>query len=68
MTSFSSLTHIGSGDEFVCTNLESMLPQTTYEPAEYGKGRRKILDRPSTHLDVAEFVTEYLSSDVRIRY
>lgn len=67
-TFFSPFTHLISGDEFVCTDLESMLPKTTYESAEYGKGRRKVLDRPSTHQDVAEFAIEYLSSDVRIHH
>ena len=42
-----------------------MLPQFVYKPAEYGKAERKKLDRPSTRLDVADFLTEYLYSDVR---
>ena len=41
-----------------------MLPMRLYNPADYGKAERKELDRPSTLLDVAEFVTDYLSSDV----
>jgi RNA-dependent RNA polymerase len=60
----STLLTAATGDEFLCCDLASMLPQTLYEPAEYGKARRKVLDRPSTQLDIAEFVTEYLSSDV----
>ncbi|GJE90830.1 RNA dependent RNA polymerase [Phanerochaete sordida] len=51
------------GDEFVCSDLAAMLPQVLYEPAEYGKGERKTLDQPSTRLDVADFLTEYLYSD-----
>lgn len=52
------------GDEYVCSDLAAILPQVVYEPAAYGKAVRKKLDRPSTRLDVADFLTEYLYSDV----
>lgn len=36
-----------------------------YEPAEYAPTEKKLLDRPSTMDDVADFVMEYIISDVR---
>ncbi|KAI0341621.1 RdRP-domain-containing protein [Trametopsis cervina] len=51
------------GDVFVCCTLEKMLPTVTYDPAEYAPGEKRILDRPSTRQDIANFVTEYLYSD-----
>lgn len=41
-----------------------MLPGKVNEPAEYGKVERKVLDRPSTRHDLADFVTEFLYTDV----
>ncbi|KAG6850830.1 hypothetical protein H0H93_008133 [Arthromyces matolae] len=35
----------------------------THEPAEYSPAQRKLLNRPSTMQDVAEFVMEYILSD-----
>jgi len=34
-------------------------------PAEYAPTQRKLLDRDSTMKDVADFVMEYIISDVR---
>lgn len=51
------------GDEFVCSDHPLLIPQVVYDPAEYGKAQRNTLDRPSTRLDVADFLTEYLYSD-----
>ncbi len=45
---------------------EPLLPTRTYAPANYNPAKRKLLDRPSTMQDVAEFVTEYITSDVSI--
>ncbi|KAF9458199.1 RNA-directed RNA polymerase 2 [Collybia nuda] len=39
-------------------------PSKTYEPAEYKPAQKKTLSRPSTMRDVAEFVMEYINSDV----
>ncbi|KAG6911837.1 hypothetical protein DXG01_000084 [Tephrocybe rancida] len=36
----------------------------THEPAVYAPAKKKLLDRPSTMVDVAEFVMEYINSDV----
>jgi len=33
-------------------------------PADYDPAPKKLLDRPSTMVDVAEFVMEYINSDV----
>jgi hypothetical protein len=46
--------------------LKDFLPQKPISsPASYEPAQRKTLDRPSTMLDVADFVMEYISSDVR---
>jgi hypothetical protein len=39
-------------------------PTTLSPPASYNPAPKKLLDRPSTMADVAEFVMEYISSDV----
>ena len=44
--------------------VEKLLPTRTYPPANYNPAKKKLLDRPSTMEDVADFVTEYLTSDV----
>ncbi|KAJ6574801.1 RNA-directed RNA polymerase 2 [Mycena capillaripes] len=38
-------------------------PQKTYPPADYTPAERKLLTRPSTRTDIAEFVIEYINSD-----
>ena len=47
-------------------DLHDFKPTKTYMPADYEPAKRKELDRPSTMRDVADFVMEYISSDVRI--
>ena len=44
--------------------LDYLLPRRVSPPANYSPAKRKILDRPSTMQDVAEFVAEYINSDV----
>ncbi|GJE86033.1 RNA dependent RNA polymerase [Phanerochaete sordida] len=51
------------GDEYRVTMLSSLLPTKTYGPANYTPAVKKLLDRPSTMQDVADFVTEYINSD-----
>ncbi|KAI0348632.1 RdRP-domain-containing protein [Trametopsis cervina] len=51
------------GDEYRVTMLEFLLPKRTFSPANYDPAKRKMLDRPSTMEDVADFVTEYITSD-----
>lgn len=54
------------GDEYRVTMLDYLLPRRLHEPASYSPAQRKVLDRPSTMQDVAEFVAEYINSDVGI--
>lgn len=39
-------------------------PTRTHEPANYNPAPKKFLKHPSTMKDVAEFVMEYINSDV----
>lgn len=55
------------GDEYRVTMLESLRPRRLSPPANYTPAPKKLLDRPSTMQDVAEFVAEYIYSDVSIR-
>lgn len=52
------------GDIYNLCPLTEMHPKKCYEPAEYAPGQRKILDRPCTVDDIADFVTEYINSDL----
>lgn len=54
------------GDEYRVTMLESLRPRRLSPPANYTSAPKKLLDRPSTMQDVAEFVAEYIYSDVSI--
>ncbi|EKM60969.1 uncharacterized protein PHACADRAFT_168316 [Phanerochaete carnosa HHB-10118-sp] len=54
------------GDEYRVTMLDPLLPPRTYLPASYTPAEKKLLDRPSTMKDVADFVMEYINSDVRV--
>lgn len=38
------------------------------EPASYNPAPKNFLDRPSTMADVAEFVMQYINSDVRVQF
>jgi D-aminopeptidase len=42
-------------------------PTRIYTPAKYNPVLKKLLDHPSTMADVAEFVMEYINSDVSCR-
>lgn len=55
---------ISPGDVFVCTTMEALLPTVTYLPAGYDTAEKKMLSYPSEREDVADFITEYLYSDV----
>lgn len=46
--------------------LRELMPKKTYEPAAYTPAEWHTLNRPSTMADVADFVTEYIYSDVSI--
>lgn len=41
-----------------------MTPLRYFKPGKYTSGERKCLDKPSTMKDVADFVMEYIISDV----
>ncbi|KAG7099381.1 hypothetical protein E1B28_001236 [Marasmius oreades] len=45
-------------------DLPEFIPGKLYQPAQYKPAERKMLDRPSTMTDVAEFVMEFINSDV----
>lgn len=45
--------------------LPEFRPQKLYRPASYDPAPKKLLDRPSTMDDVADFIMEYINSDVR---
>ncbi|KAI8995541.1 RdRP-domain-containing protein [Trametes punicea] len=52
------------GDVYNVTTMPELLPPRTYEPASYEPAKRKLVDHESTMVDVAEFVAEYINSDV----
>ena len=39
-----------------------------YAPASYEPVQKKMLDRPATMIDVADFVVDYINSDVSTKY
>ena len=57
---------IRPGDCFVCTTVEEMLPEITYEPADYSPARRRLLENPSTQQDIVDFIVDYILSDVSL--
>lgn len=52
------------GDVYNVTPMPGMLPPRAYEPASYDPAPRKLVDHESTMEDVADFVAEYINSDV----
>lgn len=52
------------GDEYNVTMRHDLMPRTTYEPASYAPAPKKLVDHPSTMADVADFVAEFINSDV----
>jgi hypothetical protein len=48
--------------------LQDLHPQHCHPPAMYEPAKRKQLDRPSTVDDLADFVVEYINSDVRVAH
>lgn len=45
-------------------DLPEFHPKTLSTPAQYNAAPKKLLDRPSTMDDVAEFIVDYINSDV----
>ena len=52
------------GDVYNVTWLKDLHPSQNILPAAYDPAKRKLLDRPSTMDDVADFVADYISNDV----
>lgn len=52
------------GDEYRVTMVKELLPTRISDPANYNPATKKLIDRPSTMQDVADFVAEYINSDV----
>jgi len=52
------------GDTYNVTWFKDLHPQQNYHPAAYDPAPKKLLDRPSTMDDVADFVVDYISSDI----
>ncbi|THH20225.1 hypothetical protein EW146_g1088 [Bondarzewia mesenterica] len=52
------------GDLYNVTTMPELLPSNAFDPAAYIPAPKKFLDRPSTMNDVAEFVADYIISDV----
>ena len=52
------------GDVYNLTPMVELHPNIPYEPATYGPAKRKMLERESTMADVANFVADYITSDV----
>jgi RNA-dependent RNA polymerase len=52
------------GDIYNVTYLQALHPPQNYPPAAYTPAQRKMLTRPSTMEDVADFVVDYINSDV----
>lgn len=59
------------GDEYnliPLTKIPRFRPTIQYPAAEYEPAPKKYVDHPATMTDVAEFVMEYINSDVSIFY
>jgi len=54
------------GDTYNVTPFEDLHPSQNYPPAAYEPAQKKLLDRPSTMDDVADFVADYINSDVSV--
>ena len=63
--------YLGGGDQdgdlYNVTAMPELLPRVNYEPAAYDPAPKKLLDRPSTIDDIADFVADYVNSDVRLQ-
>jgi RNA-dependent RNA polymerase len=54
------------GDVYNVAFLKDLHPSQNIPPAEYEPAEKKQLERPSTMEDVAEFVADYINSDVSV--
>lgn len=56
------------GDLYNVTTRRDLLPRRTYKPASYDPVQKKLVDHESTMDDVADFVAEFISSDVSVHF
>ena len=54
------------GDMYNVTFLEDLHPSQNFPSASYNPAPKKLLTRPSTMADVADFVADYINSDVSV--
>lgn len=54
------------GDLYNVTTLRELMPPQNYHPANYDPAVKRILDRRSTIHDIADFVADYINSDVSL--
>ncbi|KAI9462500.1 RdRP-domain-containing protein [Lactarius psammicola] len=52
------------GDTYNVTFFKDLHPRQNWTPGAYDPAPKKLLDRPSTMDDVADFVVDYISSDI----
>ncbi|KAH9025081.1 RdRP-domain-containing protein [Lactarius hengduanensis] len=52
------------GDTYNVTFFKDLHPPQNHPPGAYDPAPKKLLDRPSTMVDVADFVVDYISSDI----
>ena len=52
------------GDVYNVTSFKDLHPSQNIPPAAYEPAKKKLLPEPSTMADVADFVADYISSDV----
>jgi RNA-dependent RNA polymerase len=52
------------GDVYNVTWLKDLLPSNNTTPAAYIPAPKRLLDRPSTMNDVADFIADYIINDV----
>ena len=56
------------GDLYNVSTRRDLLPSRTYTPASYEPAQKKLVEHECTMEDVADFVAEYISSDVSLRF
>lgn len=52
------------GDEYDLIPLRELHPPCTVDPGSYPPAPKKLLDRPATIDDIADFVVDFINSDM----
>jgi len=52
------------GDVYNVTSFKDLHPPQNFSPAAYEPAKKKLLQEPSTMADVADFVADYINSDI----